>query len=569
MQSAEEKQLSQDLMDAGSEMESVRQLVEPMYEDVRKYVTPWMTSIKDDTDNPPPRVPIFDSTAVKANRRMGNGLMGFTMNPSTRWFIFGLFGRYGEPLVAADIPGAAHWLRQVEDAIFGIFSRSNFYQQAAAVTSLAGAYGAPTLWCEPPRYDGQAWAFINQHPKQVWFSEDDRKWINHHRRSFWLSNRDCLRLWSQSLGDEHVLVKGWKNAPAGKTKIFHHVYPNDEFDPGSLGKRKMKLRSVYLTSGGDILENGGLDYDRNLTWRWQVDSDQVYPGSPAMDAMPDIKTLQQMRRTLLQSAQQFAEPPVNAPDSMRNKVRLAPGSINYYDKPENVVSRMSAQGNYPIPEDSYRNAVKDVDDVFYGNLWLMLERQSASARLTAYQVSQMVGEKANVLGPVVANHQSEFADPLISLIFNVEMKAGRLPPPPIGLRSRAGVDGKGIRLIPHYIGPLNMAQRRNGVMDGFMTALSAITPVAQIRAEVLDHLDWDKWVRMVTVSSGAPEEVVNGMDRVMAIRQGRLQQAQANQAREFQLEMLKNLKGLNQAPEDGSMGASLNRTLGIPERTAV
>lgn len=565
MQSQADNDLGKQLMDLGSEMESVRSLIEPDYIQVQKFVTPWLTPFGDDTGNPPKREPIYDSTAVKANRRMGNGLLGFTMSPTTRFFLFGVFRSTGEPIVAADLPGVAHWLRLAEDCIYGVLARSNFYPQAAAVAGLAGAYGAPTLWCEPPRFDGDEWSFMLQHPKTIWFSENDRKQVDNHRRRLTMQGKDMIRRWAGSLGEKHKLVKEWAQAPEKSHVVFHQVFPNDEFDPGSIAKTKKKCRSVYFTPDGEVLENGGLDYSRYLTWRWQVDSDQTYPGSISMDAMADIKTLQQMRKTLMETAQQVAEPAVNAPESMRGKVRLVPRGINYYEKPDQVITRINSSGSYPIALEDYKYAVNNVDDFYYGNLWLMLERQPASARLTAYQVSQMIGEKAAVLGPVVANQNSEFGDPLISMIFNEEMRKGRIPVPPPALRSMMGSGGKGVKLIPHYIGPLAMAQRRNGIMDGFMTALSAITPIAQIRQEVLDHLDFDKWVRLATISSGAPEEVVNGMDQVVQIRQGRMQAAQMQQQNAMQMELVKNFKGLSTTPGAGSPGQGIAKALGLSQ----
>jgi hypothetical protein len=565
VQSQADNELGKQLVDLGSEMESVRLLVEDDYEDVRKFVTPGMTPFKDWSGNKPPREPIYDSTAVKANRRMGNGLLGFTMSPTTRFFLFGVFHTTGEPINASDLPGVAHWLRIAEDCIYGVLARSNFYQQAAEVARMAGAYGAPTLWCEPPRFDGDEWSFMLQHPKSIWFSENDRKQVDNHRRRLWMQGKDALRLWGNTLGAEHALVKEWNQAPEKKFTIYHQTFPNDEFDPQSLSRTKKKLRSVYFNSDGTIIENGGLDFSRYLTWRWQVESDQVYPGSISMDAMADIKTLQQMRKTLMEVAQGVAEGPVNAPESMRGKVRLVPRGINYYDKPDQVITRINVGGNYPVALEDYKYAVSNVDDYYFGNLWLMLERQPASARLTAYQVSQMIGEKAAVLGPVVASQNSEFGDPLISMIFNEEMRKGRIPMPPASLRSMMGSGGKGVKLIPHYIGPLAMAQRRNGIMDGFMTALSAITPIAQIRQEVLDHLDFDKWVRLAVISSGAAEEVINGMDQVVQIRQGRMQAAQMQQQQAMQMELVKNFKGLSATPGAGSPGQGIAKALGLSQ----
>ena len=84
-----------------------------------------------------------------------------------------------------------------------------------------------------------------------------------------------------------------------------------------------------MLGSGEILEEGGVDFDRYVTWRWQTTSDQTYSGSPALDAMSSIKFLQQMRRTLMENAQLSTERPMQAPESMRGKVKLVPKGMTY------------------------------------------------------------------------------------------------------------------------------------------------------------------------------------------------------------------------------------------------
>ncbi len=556
-------------MDLGQQMESVRSLIEHRYRDVEKYVTPWLTPFDDHEGNPPTMEAIYDHTAVNACNTMGNGLTGFTTNPAVPWFILGLFGRWGEPLEASEIPGAAHWLRLVERCIRGVLARSNFYPQAASMAVQAASHGSPTMWCDPPLYDGQPWSFQTQHPKSIWFSENDRKEVDNHRRRFRLQNKDLIRRFGKALGEEHSTYKQWAAAPAAWTTVYHQVYPNDEFDPSSISTTKKKIRSVYMLGDGCILENKGLDFDRYLTWRWQVTSDQTYSTSVAMDIMSGIKTLQQMKKTITEVAQQQAEPTLTAPDDLRGKVRMAPRSIIYTTRDSQRVERLNLSGNFVWTEQAYAAERAIVGEAFHEDLWKMLAQQSAASRMTAFEVSQRIGEKANALGSIIANHNSEFDDHLISMIFNVEMKAGRLPPPPVSIKSMAGSDGKGVKMQPHYIGPLQMAQKRNGVLEGFNTALQAIGPLLQMDQSNADHINFARWLRMAVASSGAPEEVINGMDTVVQIRKGRMEAIKQQQQQAQQQALMQNLKGLNQAPDPGSIGSALNRTLGIPERTAV
>jgi hypothetical protein len=555
---------SSDLIELRDELINIRRLRDPIYQDVVKFVYPALSGWWTKDLLPPSRQPIWDDTAIKANRDMGNGMMGFTMSPSIRWFVMGLFGQYGEPIRAADIPGAAKWLRQVEDCLFRIFATSNFYDQGADMMALAGAFGSPTMWCEAPAFHGDLWSFQCQHPKSIWFDENERKVVDTHYRQVRLKARALMRLFPDVQFDNPKVWKEWNDAKGAWHNIEHLTFPNDEFDPGRIDKKAKRFRAVYMTEGGDILEDGGMDESRYLTWRWQTTSDQVYSESVSMDAMASIKILQQMKRTLIENAQLSTEPPILASQGLQNKLRIVPRGQNFIDSVNQKIEPIHVAGPYPVTDAAYQALKLDVQDFYFGDTWLMLERQKQ--RMTAYEVSQRIGEKSAILGPILARQQSEFADPLITMIFREEAKAGRLPPVPPALKAM-----KGLKLVPHYVGPLAVAQKRNGIMDSLGTALQAIVPIAQVRQEVLDNLNFDEWVRVVMESSGAPGEVVNVAENIQAIRAGRAQaQAQAQQA-ELQQTMAQNFKGLSTAPEQGSPGYALAKALGInqPEQSVL
>lgn len=562
-QGRDERQFAQELLESWGDAKNERSLRDPMYRDIVTYVMPGL-SAWDNTlsDRPPVRKSIWDATAVMSNRRMGNGLMGFNASPAIRWFVLGLFDKWGSPVRANDIPGASWWLRKVEDTIYQILASSNYYDQGADVNALAGAFGTPTIWASTPRFNGDRWAFSTLHPKNVWIQENERKVVDTHFRQVVLKGRQLLKAFPDVETTLPKVWKQWTNARATMFRIVHYTGPNEDFDPNNVfSKTRKKFRSCYLTLDGELLENGGMDFSGYLTWRWQTTSDQVYSESIAMDAMTPIKVAQQMRKTLIETAQLATQGPIQAPIGMKNRINLNPNGVNYYDKPDQRIYGIDmGSRNYPITDEAYKAVVRNIEDFFYGDLWLMLERQSASSRMTAYEVSQRLGEKSAVLGPVMARKQSEFDDPLISMIFNVEMNAGRLPPMPPALKSMGG-----FKLVPHYVGPLSIAQKRNGILEGLSTALQVMTPILQVRNEVMDNIDFDKWTRLVLETSGAPGEVVNDMQSLQAIRQARVKQQQAQQQAQMQMEMMKNYKGLAQGPDQGSPGYALAQSLGITQ----
>ncbi len=566
-QTAELEKTGKEVLDLQKDLEELRAPKEPMYRDILKLVYPGLSAWDAEGGDSPERKDIWDDTAVRFNRLMGNGLMGFTMSPSIRWFSLGLFGKYGEPLRALDIPGAATWLRTVEDCILMVFARSNFYNQGADAAALAGSFGSPVVWADIPRFTGEDWSFQCLHPGHTWFSEDERKTLNTFSRRLFHMGKDLMKNFPGIETSNPTLWSEWKTLPRQRHRLFHVTHPNDQWAPGvRIDKRGKKFRSYYVDSAGNVLEDGGMDESRFLGWRWQTASDQVYAESVSMDAMGSIKILQQMKKTHIEKAQLDLKPPLNVPRGLMKEVRIVPEGRNPYDRADQKIEPMKIGGGGTVISDAaYQNQVSYVIDCYHGNLWLMLDRQTAGSRMTAYEVSQRMGEKASALAPILARHQSEFADPLISMVFNVEMKAGRIPPPPPSLRSLNA------KLVPHYLGPLSVAQRRNGTMESLAMGLAAISPIAAIRTEIFDHLNFDQWVRIVAETSGIPGEAVNDPAMVQTIRQSRIQaEAQARQ-QAAQLEFMKAYKGTTKAGEPGSPGAALSEAFGIrqPEQFGV
>ena len=123
-----------------------------------------------------------------------------------------------------------------------------------------------------------------------------------------------------------------------------------------------------------------------------------------------------------------------------------------------------------------------------------------------------------MLGPVLERLQNELLDPLIEMTFNRMMAAGIVPPPPEELQ--------GVEINVEFVSMLAQAQRAvatNGV-DRFM---GNIGMVAQLKPEVLDNIDADKWAEVYSDMLGVDPELIVPSDKVALIRQDRAKMAQA------------------------------------------
>jgi hypothetical protein len=143
-------------------------------------------------------------------------------------------------------------------------------------------------------------------------------------------------------------------------------------------------------------------------------------------------------------------------------------------------------------------------------------------------VAERHEEKLLMLGPVLERLHNELLKPLIDETFTRMVQADLVPPPPEALQ--------GVELDVEFVSMLAQAQRAIGVngVDRFVGALGA---VAQMRPEVIDKIDVDKWADSYSDMLGVDPDIIVASENVAIIRQQRAQaQAQAQQMQAAQMQ---------------------------------
>jgi hypothetical protein len=310
--------------------------------------------------------------------------------------------------------------------------------------------------------------------------------------------------------------------------VIHCIEPRTDRDPTKTDNLNMAWKSVYFEIGADegkVLRESGFKRFPAVVPRWAVAGGDIYGNSPGMEALGDIKQLQHEQLRKAQVIDYKTKPPLQVPSSMKNRdVETLPGGINYVDiAAPNSGIRTAFEVNLDLS-----HLLADIQDVrqrinssFYADLFLMLANQ-ADTRMTATEVAERHEEKLLMLGPVLERLQDELLDPLIEITFDRIMEAGIMPPPPQELQ--------GHNINVELVSMLAQAQRAiaTNSIDRFVGNLGA---VAQVKPEVLDRFDADRWAEIYSDSLGIDPSIIVPQDKVDAIRQQRAQvQQQMQQA---------------------------------------
>lgn len=456
---------------------------------------------------------IYDSTQIYAAENLSAGIYGMMTNPATSWF----------SLVHADAsigkqPDVADWLSVVSSIVLKSFgaSESSFYSSVPQLFGDFATFGMGVFYSDEIPAEGrfhdvtiplaECYIAVNQ------FGEVDTL-----DRIYSMSLRAIARQFgTDNLPDD--IKRKLNEKPDELLQILHCVYPNESLEAGKLGARGKAFLSKYiLLDQKHLLEEKGYWEFPYMVPRWSVASGEVYGRGPAMNAMPDIKMLQAMQRTLIQTAERQANPPILAPqEGAINVMRTAPGRVTYGAMSrtgQQLVRGLETGGNATIALEMIDRVREQIKDAFYFTVMQLVGRTG----MTATEVATRNEEKMRLMGPHTGRVETEFLTKIIARRFNMLYRGGRLPPAPPAL------SGQPIQV--QYESAMAKAQKSSeGVAT--MRFLEGVGAVAQLDPSITSRVNGDGVIEVLQEAFGAPSKVLLSMEQAQQRRAAAEQQQQ-------------------------------------------
>lgn len=497
---------------------------------------------------------VYDGTPKSALAIWADGMQGFLVSESLNWFR----SEMDNPFLN-ELDNVRIWLQEYDRAMYSAFRRGNFYAILGEWFRDAGSIGTATLYTEED-IKNRSSVHTVIHPRESFIAENKFGEVDTVFRKFEQPARQMV----QDYGYEKLSLRAQQDArnnPMTPHEIIHAVFPNDDrfFDKKS--QRGKPVRSVHIESKssdvGDegsvhVLRDGGHSIDPYAVWRFRKNSDEIYGRSPAADALTEIISLNQLGKTMIQAAQKSVDPSLNVPVEMRGNVRMTPHGYNYYQDPKRIISPINQGINYPFGIDQQERLQSLLEDKYRVEFFLTLSR--AEREMTATEIMERQSEKAVLMGPQVERLFQEGIKKAFDIVSFIEDRAGRLPDPEeFDLPDEFFEDSININLT----GPLPQAQKRLFRMQPIRNTINELAPLAAIKPEVLDVVNWDELSEIIVESGAFPQRAMNSKDQRQRIRAERA----AEQARQQQQELLQgaaeSYKGLTTAPESGSPAEAL------------
>ncbi len=495
---------------------------------------------------------IYDGTAQGAAVLAADGIHGYHVSPAFPWFKYVMNRKQ-----VNKIPAVREWLQEVEFNMYMALNRSNFYSEMWMYIYDGLTLGTPALYIEEDIAEERI-VFESVHPGEIYISENKYGVVDVVHRKRKLQARQLVQMFKEENLTAQV-KQVYKTNQFQEFEIIHAVYPREEYDTRKADALNKKYASVWmLTAGNHICRESGYNRFPYSPWRYMRSGKEPYAITPAMLAMADIKGINIMAKTDLGARQMAIDPPLNVPSYMEGKVQWKPRGVNYYEKKGEFITPANTGSNFVAIDGVIDRVEKAIKERFHVDTFLMLASLEGRGQRTAYEVSELMAEKAAVLGAELGPLNSEI-DSILDFVYDIEVSAGRMPDPPDILREMAAND-PALRFDPVYIGPLAQAQRERFAKDGIKKFLTEVAPVIQVKEDAIDLLKIDDIVRHLADSDNVPEELIADPDEVKAIRQGRLEAMQQENETEMLGNAMKSVESVSKA--DKNMGGKLSQAIG-------
>lgn len=498
--------------------------------EIAQYILPrrykWLITPNQMTRGLPLNGAILDSTGTLAARNCAGGLMAGLSNPSRPWFKLEIEG-----VDRDDTNEGAIWLDEVEKRMMRVLQESNFYNAIAVMLMDLVVFGTATVLIYEDFED--VIRCYNPCAGEYYLANSDRMIVDTFYREFVQTVFQVGQRFDQdnmSDSTRSALAEGGA-ALNREVAICHAIEPND----GTYGiPDKFLWREVYWERGfsDKALQIKGFYEFPCIAPRWDVVGNDAYGRGPGMDALPDIKQLQQETKRKAQAIDKQVNPPMIADVQMKNQpASLIPGGVTY-------VAGLTQTGNpgmrpiYQV-QPQIEHMMKDIQEIqarigriFFNDLFLMISELTTVRSAT--EIDARREEKVVMLGPVVERTENEAFDPSLRRVFGVMTRAGLIPKAP------PSIQGQTINI--RYVSMLSQAQKavQTAPMERILAVAGNMTAVYP---EIKDVVNPDRTLRIMQANLGAPPLMMNSPEETAQLREARnaAMQASAQQAQLAQL----------------------------------
>lgn len=494
---------------------------------------------------------LFDSTGLKASGELAAIIHSIVTNPASQWF----GGQYNKSFVADD--EAKEWLQDCVERMFHALNTSNFNVEATLSYRDFGNFGTAIPYMmpvNPKKFEGVR--FRSVFLDEVCIEID-------------ATNRLTAYYWEHCLTLEQARGK-WPDAVDKLTEDLEKRVGKTDSLSDSIKIKKIKFvecvkkrEGKYSKAKNDTA--GNRPYERTIVvmdepdtiivedgryalymypYTWNRAPGEKYGRGPGSEALPDMRTLNEVVRMDLEATAMQIKPPMKTRhNNVIGDIRIVPGGVTVCRDPAGLMP-FGNDGNVQVSKlriEDLRNSVKSI---FLLDK-LALPPRDQVGEMTAYEIQRRTQEMNQVLGPILARINDEWLQPMLEDLFYLMLRTGGFADMP------QSVADQGAEIRFHFVNPLSLAQKAEE-MAAVQLWMQDLIMLAQAgKPEALDLIDDDALARGSSEARGVPQRYVTDVKKVEEIRQQRAEQQQQQHEADVAAKQADAQYKMNQGAEQG------------------
>lgn len=483
---------------------------------------------------------LVDATGILAMRTLAAGLHGGLTSPARPWFRLTLHDKDLAKSAAMRV-----YLDEVASRMRSVLHRSNFYNIVHTLYAELGTFGTGFVF-EVAQEDGLR--FIPLSAGEYALDVDASQRVDTVIRRMQMTARQMAQFFGREVLPEIVLRALDRGLHGERFVVLHAVWAQDDLSPWSEDGVYAPFRSVYWMEGAHgshrqtVLREAGFCEFPGFGPRWDCPGNDVYGRSPAMDALPDCRMLQQMGITTLKGIHKAVDPPMSVNAGLKAVgLDLTPGGINYVETAPGQAPMAAAPLVHANPDIAQaRKAMEAVQKQIQAGLHNDLFRLIMDGRsgVTAREIAAREEEKLILIGPVLERLHDELFTPLIHRTYCLMQRLDMLPPrPPVP---------EGTALDVEFVSLLAQAQKlvSTTAVDQY---LAFAANAGSVWPEALDCVNIDRVADSYADYLGLESSLLRAPEERTALRVARAKEQErhsASQGTQHAVQQIKEVAGI-------------------------
>jgi hypothetical protein len=456
---------------------------------------------------------VFDNTGIQSNEMLAAALQSMLTNPSMVWFEL----TTGDEKLD-DKDTVRQYLQDETLNLHNILNGTNFNTEVHQMYLDLCSFGtAPMSILEDEK---TVVRFSTKHIKNVRVLENHKGVVDQLFCEYKASASQLVEEFGEEALPKEVM-DAFNKDEAKEFCVIHASYPSQAYkgkdSRGGKGKFLPFVSQYVLKLEKPIdIKVGGFRSFPYVVPRWTKAAGEVYGRSPAMNALPDMKTLNKMTETLMIAAQKTVDPPLQLPDDgFILPIITRPGGLNFRRPggPDQRIEPLFPPSRIDFGQDLLQDRRLRIEKSFFVDQLRMRE----GPQKTATEVLQITEENNRLLGPVLGRMQSEYLRPLIDRVYDIAAEQGKVLEAPEELAGR--------RIEVKYASMIARVQRVSEAQN-VMRTFETVAPFIGLDQSVADIFDGEEIARIVARGFNFPQRGIRNKKDIEAIRKARAQAQQ-------------------------------------------